>query len=221
MLTFGLQWAYALALVAVAVLSVAVARRPGQPFQRLGWVITAAAFSIHSLDLVAQLAFGSVAMAGGRGSAAMNAYLRWAPVFDHSRTFLMLAAALGLVALGVVEGSVARASHYATVAVWDMAELILLLSTLFLLLLTNRVDRYLWALLAMYACSLALGTFWVTLLAQLGGGWHPPNWTLALLRVALYAAMAVIAQRRWRAGVAGRPLAGMLGRPTPRVQTLH
>jgi hypothetical protein len=177
----------------------------------------------------------------------MAAYLRWAPVFDHSRTFLMVATALCLAALGLLrqepsarvqrnlllvlgaglaagatlgalQGGQTRAAHYASVAVWDVAELILLLVMLFMLLLSNRVDRYLWAMLAMYACSLALGTFWVTLLSNLGQGWHPPHWTLALLRVVLYGAMAQIAAQRWRAGRRGSPLRGMLGGAAPRVQ---
>ncbi|HEV7588119.1 MAG TPA: hypothetical protein VGO40_08290 [Longimicrobium sp.] len=252
MLTFYLQWLTALELAAVAAFSLAAGRAgAASPWHTAGWRLTGAAFTAFSVDLAAQLAFGSAAIAGGRGTPVMDAYLRAGPAFDHSRTFLMMAAlvallvigvlrapparrfargaagllAVGLVigaAAGVAEGGFLRSLHYTAVAMGDIAELLLLLSTLFVLLLTNRVDRYLWALLAAYACSLALGIFWFSLFTQIGvaRAWHPQPWSLNAVWVVLYAAMAVLAYRRWRAGRRGRPVYGMLGPQRPQLSMI-
>jgi hypothetical protein len=252
MLTFYLQWLTALELAAVAAFSLAAGRGGfAGAWHPAGWRLTGAAFTVFSVDLVAQLAFGSAAMAAGRGTPVMNAYMRAAPAFNHSRTFLMVAAlvvllliglkrvppsprfaagtagllAVGLVigaAAGAAEGGFLRSLHYTAVAIGDIAELILLLVTLFILLLTNRVDRYLWALLAAYACSLALGIFWFSLFAQIGvaRAWHPPPWSLNAVWAVLYATMAAMAFTRWRAGRRGRPVHGMLGPQRPQLSMI-
>lgn len=252
MLTFYLQWLTALELAAVAAFSLAASRAGAAgAWYPAGWRLTGASFAVFSVDLVAQLSFGSAAMAAGRGTPVMDAYLRAAPAFNHSRTFLMLAALVLLLVLGVVrapparrfargaaallavglvigalaglaEGGFFRSLHYTAVAVGDIAELLVLFATLFVLLLTNRVDRYLWALLAAYACSLALGIFWFSLFTQIGvaSAWHPPPWSLNAVWGVLYATMAALAFKRWRAGRRGRPVYGMLGPQRPQLSMI-
>jgi hypothetical protein len=253
MLTLSLQWLTAVELAAVAVFSLLAARYAGAgTWHAAGWRLNGAAWAVFAVDLTAQLSFGSAAMAAGRGTPVMDAYLTAAPAFNHSRTFLMVAALVVLVAMGVVrstpsrrfarisaallavglvlgaagglaEGGFLRSVHYAAVAVGDIAELLLLLGTLFLLLLTNRVDRYLWTLLAAYACSLALGIFWFALFTQIGlpDTWHPPPWSLNAVWSVIYAAMAYVAYRRWRVGRIGRaPPYGMLGPQRPQLSMI-
>lgn len=252
MLTFWLQWLTALELAAVAVFSLAAARVcAASPYYAAGWRLTGAAFAVFVVDLATQLAFGSAAMAAGRGTPVMAAYLRWTTAFDHSRTFLMMGALVGLMGVGLVraapgrrfallaagllavglalgagaglaEGGFLRSVHYMAVTMGDVAELLLLMATLFLLLLTNRTDRSLWALLAVYACSLALGTFWFSLFTQIGvaRAWHPQPWSLNAVWSVLYAGMAALAYSRWRAGRRGRPVHGMLGPQRPQLSTI-
>jgi hypothetical protein len=238
MLTFTLQCAFALGLVAVAAFAAVIARRAaGTVWQRAGWSMVASAFTLFSVDVAAQLSFGGLAMATGRTSAIMTAYLLVTPLLNHSRTFLMLAAAVLLVwlalrrrepgpedwmitwaalgaglvvgaAVGLAEGGFIPAVHYTAVAEWDLVELVVLLVTLFVLLKRDRIDRYLWTLLAVYALSVALGIFWETLQSQFGraGMWYPPIWTLAAVRAGFFWAMAAIALSCWRAVNAGQRL---------------
>jgi hypothetical protein len=247
-LTFWLQWFTALELAAVAAFSLAAGRqRASAPWHAAAWTLNGTAFSIFAVDPRVQLAFGSAAMLAGGRSATMTAYLRWAPAFNHSRTFLMVAALVLLLtaatratpsrrfapagiailagglllggAAGLAEGGFLESVHYTAVAVGDVAELILLLGTLFVLLLSNRVDRYLWTLLAAYGCSLALGIFWFSLFAQIriARSWHPAPWSLNLVWVVLYGVMLALAFRRWRVGRTGRPVYGMLGPHGPQL----
>ena len=251
-LTFWLQWLTALELAAVAAFSLAAARvSAGSAHHAAGWKLTGVAFSVFVVDLATQLSFGTVAMAAGKKTPEMQAYLHASPAFDHSRTFLMMAAILVLALLalaravparwftwlagallaaglalgaaaGLAEGGFLRRVHYTAVAVGDVAELVLLLAALFLLLLTNRVDRFLWGLLAAYASSLALGIYWFTLFTQIGiaHAWHPEPWTLNAVWSVIYAAMAAFAFARWRRGHRGRPVHGMLGPQRPQLSTI-
>lgn len=253
MLTFWLQWVMGAAIAAVAALSLVAARLPGaDPHYQVAWRVTGLAFAIFAADLITQLAFGSLAMARGPASAVMAGYVRLIPLFNHSRTFLMFGAVAALVVmalrrvppgprfagwmagllvagtvvgatLGFVEGGWVASIHLAAVAIWDVVELLVLLATLFVLLVTDRVDRYLWALLAVYASQVALGILWFTVLAQLGvgDGWAPSLPALTTTRVVLYAAMAAMAWRRIAAGRRGAPVHGMFGPPSSRLSVLR
>lgn len=253
MLTYYLQWLTAAELAAVAVFSLLAARvGASSSWHAAGWRLNGAAWTVFVVDLAIQLAFGGTALAAGRGSRVMSVYIEAMPAFNHSRTFLISGALVmlmvlglmrsepsarfarwsaGLVGFGLVLGAVAgaaeggflRSVHYAAVAAGDVAELLLLMATLFVLLLTNRVDRYLWALLAAYACSLALGIFWFALFSLMGmpDTWHPPPWSLNLMWSVIYAAMAYLAFRRWQLGRTGRaPPYGMLGPQRPQLSMI-
>jgi hypothetical protein len=253
MLTYSLQWLTAMELAAVAVFSLLAARvGAASSWHTAGWRLNGAAWTVFVANLMTQLAFGGAAMAGGKGSPVMNAYLGVMAAFNHSRTFLISGALVMLIVLGVMhaapsrrfalwsaalvgvglllgaaagvaEGGFLGSVHYAAVAAGDVAELLLLLATLFVLLLTNRVDRYLWALLAAYACSLALGIFWFALFSLMGmpDSWHPPPWSLNAVWSVIYAAMAYMAFRRWQLGRTGRaPPYGMLGPQRPQLSMI-
>jgi hypothetical protein len=199
-LTFNLQVANAALLLISALLCLAASRiAMPNPFHRAAWRLTGASFMVHALDLMLQHLFGGLALSAGAQSATMAAYLRWTPVFDHGRTFLLSGLFLGLVllavyrrepdrrfwrtaaalvaggfvagsALGLAEGPFSAVVHLMAVSMWDVVELLLLMAALFALLLTSRADRALWALLSAYGMTLALGVFSLALLAQYGLG---------------------------------------------------
>jgi hypothetical protein len=228
---------------AILCLRVAVKSPSGNAFHDTGWKVVGVGFLWHATCDALQNAYGGAAIAAGRTSALWASYLEWLPVMNHSRTFLLDGLAVGLlalalyrrtpdrrfwrgvvallaagfaagIALGVREGGFTGGGHYSAVAIWDVIELIALLSALFGLLLTNRADRLLWAFLAAYGLRLALGIFWFTVLAQKDqpGAWHPPTWTLSALRIGLGLVMIAAALRRLHQHRRGRPVHGMLGR---------
>ena len=252
MLTFVLQLVNNALLLGSALLCLAAARAATpNAHLRAAWRLTGAGFLVHALDLVAQHLFGGVAMAAGYESATMRAYSRWLPVFNHSRTFLLFGLLLGLLllavyrrepdrrfwrtatallvagfvagcALGLAEGPFHAAGHFTAVVAWDVVELLLLMATLFLLLLTSRADRALWALLSAYGVSLALGVFSFNQLILIGvaDSWHPAPWTLQAERMVFHTLMVLAALWRVRAGRRGRPVPAMLERRVRPVTTL-
>jgi hypothetical protein len=252
-LTFDLQVANAALLLTSALLCLAASRiAMPNPFHRAAWRLTGASFTVHALHLILQHLFGGMALSAGAGSATMTAYFRWAPVFDHGRTFLLFGLSLGLVllavyrrepdrgfwraaaalvaggfaagsALGLAEGPFSIVGHFSAVAVWDVAELLLLMAALFTLLITSRADRALWALLSAYGTTLALGVFSFAALTQYGmrNSWHPAPWTLQAERIVFHTLMVLAAGWRVRAGRRGRPVPAMLDRHVrPPVTTL-
>ena len=222
----------------------------GDPYHRAAWRLTGATFLVEGSAVLAHNAFGSAAMAAGAGSALMQRYLLWLPILNHSRTFMVTGAlvALGWLALlrrppgrgfwtgfvallcvgavagaflGYREGPFTRTAHLTALALWDLLELLVILPMLFVLLVTNRVDRLLWALYAAYACSLALGIFWYAVLGQIAPQWTPPIWTRTFARDVLYAVMVAAAAWRWRASRRSIPVHGMLGPPRLQVPMLR
>jgi len=251
-LTFILQVVNGALLLVSAVLGLLVARAAtGNPFHRAAWRLTSTGFTVHALHLLVQHAFGGAALRAGPRSTTMAEYLRWTPVFDHGRTFLLCGLMLGLVllgfyrgepdrrfwraaavllaagfaagtALGLAEGPFSMLGHFTAVAMWDVPELLLLMAALFVLLLTSRADRALWALLSAYGTGLALGVFSLTLLAQIGLGtvWHPAAWTLQAERIVFSLLMVLAALWRLHAGRRGRTVPAMLERSTRPVTTM-
>jgi hypothetical protein len=251
MLTFVLQVLNTTILLASALLCLRAGRiASANPYHRAAWRLTGAGFVVHAADLLVQHVFGGIALAAGPDSAAMNAYSEWIPVLNHSRTFLLYGVMLGLlllavyrpepdvrfwraavalvalgflagVAVGIVEGRFTEAGHYSAVAVWDVAELLLLMATLFTLLLTSRADRALWGLLSAYGISLALGAFSFSLLALIDveGAWHQkPSWMQAQ-RIVFHLMMLGFAAWRVAVGRRGRRVPAMLERTAHPVAT--
>lgn len=219
--TFVFQCISSVCLLLVGTLALAVSGRMGHARERhrAGWRLVGASFTLHGGSMVVQNGWGGVALGAGDGSAAMAAYARALPAFNHGRGVLVLAlcAALSLLAVrrgppgrrfwwtagallvggllagtavGVAERDLDMASHLGTVAVWGAVELVALFAALFLLLVRRTVDRHLWAMLAVYSCSLALGAFWIVTLGQRAGAdaWSPPTWSLH----ALYSGLALV-----------------------------
>ncbi|SOD03924.1 hypothetical protein SAMN05216486_1205 [bacterium JGI 053] len=252
MLTFSLQCLNTLLLLASALLCLRAGRiASSNPYHRAAWRLTGAGFVVHGLDLVVQNVFGGVAMAAGEHSAAMEAYLQWMPAMNHSRTFLLDGIMLGLLllavyrpepdprfwraaaallvagflagaALGASEGRFTEAGHYSAVAVWDVAEMLLLMATLFALLLTSRADRALWGLLSTYGISLALGAFSFALLTQIGiaNSWHPTAWSVQGQRIVFHLMMLGFAAWRVTAARRGKTVPAMLERSVRPVTTM-
>jgi len=239
-LTWWLQCVNTLLLLATALLCVRVGRRVVPGYHAAGWRLAGAAFLVHALSLVVQNTFGGMALAAGSASPVSEAYLRWDPVLNHGRTFLLVGMLLALLLLavyrrqpdqqywrisagllaaglaagtliGVFEGRFTEAGHYFAVAIWDGVELLLLMVALFAHLLTSRIDRALWTLLTAYGSTLALGVFWFALLTRLGTpGWTPPLWTAQLPRLACHLVMLAAAWWRLRAALRGRRVPGMM-----------
>ena len=251
-LTFILQCVNNALLLGSALLCLrAAGYATANPYHAAAWRLTGAAFVVHALDLAVQHVFGGLALAAGTRSATMQAYALWLPVFNHGRTFLLCGLLLGLLllawyrsppdrrfwraaaallaggfaagtALGLAEGPFSALGHLSAVVVWDVAELLLLMATLFVLLLTSRADRALWALLSAYGTSLALGVFSFTLLAQIGirNSWHPAPWTLQAERMVFHLLMVLAALWRVRVGRRGKPVPAMLERSVRPVTTM-
>lgn len=241
MLTWSLQFATSLLFLAIGILGLAIARRLGPAgAYRHGWVLTGLAFTAHGANFVVQNLWGVAAMFAGRESGAMTAYLRFAPAFNHSRTFLLLGfcglliylaarrdrlpgqfslAAAGVLAagllvgcaIGVSEGSIVGA-HFSIVARWDAVELLLLLGTLFYALLRNAMDRYNWGLLAIYGFMLALNVVSLAALAfiQTPGAWSPSPRYVHIYRLALLAVMLGVTVRRYLLARRGERVPGLM-----------
>lgn len=239
-----------LLITGAAALAVGLRGRSGDGYHLAAWQVTGVTFLVEGVSVSAQNAFGGAAMNAGGRSALMSAYLFWLPVFNHSRTFMVTGGLLALAwlalhrqapgprfwtglaallcvgtavgaALGLREGAFTRTGHVPALAGWDLMELLVILPVLFLLLVKNRVDRLLWALLGAYAASLALGIFWFLVLGQLAPGWVPTNWSRVAVRDVLYVGMAGAAVMRWLAGRRGREVHGMLGPPPLRASMIR
>lgn len=230
--------------------AVAAQPRIDDPFHRAAWRVVATTFVVFGVDLFIGNVLQTLALWGGAASWAWRFYFAVAPMLDHSRTFLALGALAALVVLallkappgpsyrrmsqallaaglaagavlGLVEGPLVIGRHLFGVVLLDVVELLAILGTLFVLLLTNRADRWLWALLAAYGCSLALGIFWISRLTRFGLGWNPPAWTTHAVRDFFYAAMLAAAVVRNRAARRGSPVHGMMGRQPAQLSMIH
>lgn len=216
MLTYSLQWLIAVFTMGFAAAALRVARGPAplDAAYRYGWRLAGAAFAVHAASQAVQYAWGGAAMWGGR-AGVMEAYLRWAPAMNHSRTFLILAFVgalvlsafrpvpeggrlswgyLGCLAaafaagglVGHAEGSLIGGRHYLRVAGWDTVILVVMLAALFASLLRDRLDRFLWSALTTYASSVAISVIWFAALTQID---DPNVWSPAPWQIALYRAV--------------------------------
>jgi hypothetical protein len=247
----ALQCLVTLFFGAFGVTSLLVARTlPASPeHSRAGWLLTGMAFTIFGIDSAAQNVLGTTAYIAGAGAPVYAFYMKVAPAANHSRTFLMLAycallvwvltrkrlprhwrwtalaALLAGVAAGALvgagEGPLVERTHYTTVALLDVVEMLILLGSLFVALVSERVDRLLWFALGVYAVSVALNIIWTVALAGVGIGWVPPSWQMHAYRCVLTFAMTALACRRLVLARRGVAVRGLLGeRNTPRAAGL-
>lgn len=253
MATYTLQWVTAVLAGVFAVLALRIAR-PGtapDPFYRGGWWLAGATAAAECACMAVQFVFGGLALHAGAESARMESYLHWAPSLNHSRTFLSLALAGGLVvlalrrvppgpwfrrgylallcvafgvgtAVGLAEGPLVETRHYLNVALWDTLELMVVLATLFAVLVTDKVDRYLWGALAVNGFSVALSIIWLATFSRVKDPnvWTPAPWQIAAYRAFLELAMVIFAARRVSMARRGVPVGGMIGNRAQPVPTL-
>lgn len=244
MLLMGLQWAFTVTAVAIAVLASRIGRYRTNTvdlFHPLAWTFFGIALSPYAGSLVVQNAWGSWAMAAGSDSGVMSAYLAWAPALNHSRTFLLIAffgALGGLMVrrnapsrrafgvgvsatlagflaggwLGFAEGSLLVSTHYTRVALWDAVELVIVLATLFVGLVTNRLDRHLWVLLTTFGVVVALNILYYAAISLVNDPrvWSPPPWVMGAYRLTLVQVMLAVSLRRLHLARRGITVAGLL-----------
>lgn len=240
MYTILFQILLTLLLLAFGVMGVLIARYSSVgPVPRGAWLLTGVTFLLYSLSNVLQDVGGTWAYLAGAGTPVFDAYMRYTPAANHSRTFeifafclamlgytmvpglrtakgmrlLMGAITAGLVLggfYGWLEGAFSLQSHYTTVAMLDVVELILLLSTLFAMLVNNTADRLLWFALGAHSFSVALNILWMLGLRSVGVGWAPAPITMAIYRAVLAAVVVSIAVTRLRRARRGIPVPGLL-----------
>jgi hypothetical protein len=251
MLIMGMQWAFTLVALVLGLVGLRIGslRSGGEALYALGWRLAGVAFSMYALCMTVQHAWGTWAMVAGTESWVMVRYLEWAPAFNHSRTFLLVAffgvlgwfmlrrdppsrgvwsvgvaiVVAGLIGgawLGLVEGSLVTSTHYTRVALWDAAELLVVLTTLFIGLVTNRMDRHLWALLTTFAVVVALNILYYAAISLVNDSrvWSPRLWVMGSYRLVLILAMLGIALRRLQLARRGVSVGGLLQgsiRPAP------
>ncbi|HYW05762.1 MAG TPA: hypothetical protein VE913_02335, partial [Longimicrobium sp.] len=236
MRTLVLQLVLTLLLLAFGVAALLISRHPSVATPARGtWFLTGVTFLAYSVSHVAQNVAGTWAFVAGKGTRVWDTYLQYAPVANHSRTFEMFAFCLamlvytlvprmrapagmrilvfGIVAglfvggyYGWLEGGFSRQTHYTAVAVLDVVELLLLLSTLFAMLVNNTADRLLWFALGAHSFSVALNILWMLGLRSVGVGWAPAPVTMAAYRAVLAAVVVSIAVTRLRRARLGIPV---------------
>ncbi|HEU4885217.1 MAG TPA: hypothetical protein VFT45_23345 [Longimicrobium sp.] len=243
MLTMVFQWASlsAYAVFGVLALLVGARDRAARPEHVMAWSLSGVAFTLHGVNAAAQVGFGTWAYAAGEGTPVYVAYMRFGTLFNHSRTFALLAFAVALIVLarratlprhflrfstagilacmalgafaGFMEGAFIASRHFVAVAQWDVVELLAMLIALFALLLSSRVDRLLWFALCVYAFSLALNVVWFAALSRWGvpGEWSPKPWHAQFYRFLLTSLMVAIAIRRLQLWKQGKPVPDLLG----------
>lgn len=215
MTTLLLQYAAILCYLSFGVMAIRVhhaAVGAPRPY-RAAWLLTGAAFTVHGTSMAVQVVFGTLAFVRGAGSAVWDRYLVWSPVFNHSRTGMLLAfcvvlgyfmlrratspdarfyrGAAAVLASGLLLGALVgwqekrlqEVVHYSAVALWDVLELVVLLALLLVGVATTRIDRSLWLALSLYAFSLALNVLWFAAFSRVN---IPGVWTPRPWEVHLY-----------------------------------
>lgn len=219
----------------------AASESSAMPEHRAAWLLAGTAFTLHGLDKAGQEVLGGWAFVAGPKSAAWDRYLPMIPVFNHSRTLLLIAfflllawfpvrkmelsahryrlcvaimLAAGAVGawIGIAEPRLTALTHFTAVAQGDVIEMVVLLLILFAALLSGRIDRVLWFLLAVYATSLAFNVLWFAAFsrADAPNEWVPAPWVLQACRTVLYAVMAALALYRLREAGRGRPVRALI-----------
>jgi hypothetical protein len=195
---------------------------------RFGWALTAVVFTIRGLNSAFHDAFAVLGFTSGPESRAWSAVIGWHPILNHSRTFLLIsfcivmAAVLVRVGRGASEPTLRRAvlavvagmvvgggvgwvepefsglSHFTAVALWDIVELLAMLTLLFVGLTSGRMDRALWFSLGINAFVLALSVLWFAALSRIdfGGQWAPRQYQIHFTKACLYVLMVVVAYRQ-------------------------
>lgn len=223
--------------LAFAVLAVLIAHRlRGDGGTRaVAWRLTAWVFALYALDDVSQLAFATVAYVLGPESPIFTAYLWWAPIANHSRTFVVWSLYLGLAGLalsrpsarphlvrgfpivvlamlvgggmiGWSEGSFDAARHLSATAVLDTVGFVGLSGVLFLTMIRGTIDRALWFALVAYGSASVISSLFLAAMAWAGvAGAWTPP-VYAMELVRLTFGSAMVALASWRLRLAWQGL---------------
>jgi hypothetical protein len=201
--------------------------------RRQAWLVVGFAFVMFSLNKGLQECFAVAAFLSGEGAPIYDFFISWSPAFNQSRTIAGIALwlVLGLfvvtgqafrrrdlavamaailagmaigAGIGIYESGLEGVRHFSAVAILDSAELAVLLSVLFGLLVRDRLDRLLWLALAIHAIKLAVNTIWMAALINwsVPGSWSPPIWYMHAGRAVLTGVMLGLAW--WRLILAKR-----------------
>lgn len=243
MLTLTLQTGVTLFLLCFSVYALLAARRLGTSASAghaESWYAAGLFFAVYSANKLVQGGWGIAAFVAGSDAPVYAGYLRFAPVFNHSRTFLTFvlygtlfwisysrqltlrqrivahgaaAAALGLGGTyGYFEGSLQAGRHYTATAIIDAGGFIVLAVLLFVLMLRDTIDRLLWFALVTHGFRSIFGVIFLAALAwaDTPGGWTPPFWSIELCRLCFAGMMAWFAYQRYRYAGQRRPVPGLL-----------
>lgn len=226
-LALQVVWAFVKLLAGAAILAVGLRQLRGDPVHRLSWQLTGCTFILGGASAVVQLGvFAPWAYFAGEGTAVYGSFLRWNPAVTQSRTFLMIGLGMVLCVLPIVrryprnpvpvavgflvammlaggasgwmEGGFAELRFFSSTAVTNMLELVMLLSALFVALVAETMDRYLWLAMLVYAISIGLNVLMYSALAWMvvAGAWFPPPSFLQVCLVLAHATMVLLAARR-------------------------
>lgn len=206
------------------------------------WLVTGLAFLLSGSGHLLQALWAAVAVAWGPDSAVFAAYIRWTPAQNHSRALMMLVfgvvltllprlasgrraagwgrrslALLGCglaagAALGAAEGPFEAGRHFPLLALLDTIQLLVLVFALVVNLAGDRLDRHLWAMIAVYAVAHATDVIWLSALSWLGtpGVWTPNLVYLQVFLLAGGVATLLVALRRLQLARRNVPVAGPL-----------
>lgn len=246
MVVLTAQLVAALLKLAFSGLALAIGRRVGEGIQGAAWMLTGVALLLSGVSSVAHSAFAARAFFAGAGAPVYEAFLRWSPVGNHSRSVQAVAMGLLLVvlltrrrepdrrfwvvavgalvlsagvgaALALMEGPFRADRHFPLVALYDLVELLALLTALTVGAARHTLDRVLWLCLGIYALRMALNILWYTALswAATPGMWRPSTLVIQLVPVLAWGVMCLLAARRLRLAGAGKSVPGLFQEAGP------
>jgi hypothetical protein len=221
MLTLLMQCLVAILTIVFGIVALQAARRvPGRSdLHRDAWWLTGAVFTILGISTFLQLCIGAPwAYFSGVGTPVYDAYIRVAPIGNHSRGFLVLAYGAMMAGLTLIrrafprhfgtlvfvtsfaamsagafvgwrEGPLVQVTHWTATAISDSAELIFLLAALFIGVVWNTTDRLLWVALVIFTAHELFDVAWYSALA-----WSdvPGAWRPSPTYIHLYASVAYL-----------------------------
>jgi hypothetical protein len=243
-----LSWMDSLLHLVFAVLAFQVGRRlPAHAgTKRHAWQMTGFVFLLFSMVVLPQLAFGTTVFVLGAEHPAFTAYLRIAPIANHSRTLLVWSLyvslavltvrgeavwprlrraypviALGMLAgggvIGWLEGPFDAARHLSNTSMMDAVGFVALAVLLFALMLRDTVDRALWGALVCYGGSSVMSSLFLAAIAWINAAtWTPHSWMMETSRIVFTTGMVAMAVWRLRLAKRGQSLPGLLGTTRPR-----
>lgn len=196
MVTLVLQCVGDAVTLLFAYLALRVARegKADQELVRASWLVTGLAFTFTGASSTLQDVAGVWAFVSGPGTEVYDQYLRWSPIGNHSRNFLVVVYGLALLAvsqvrgalprsfprlaagallagavlggvLGWLEGPVVSGRHWSASAVFSLFWVVALFAALLGALWMNSMDRLHWICVAVYALHGVFDVFFYSALS--------------------------------------------------------